>query len=88
MESYVKIYREYGYLIVDINNDELVMFSNCSKDKEIEDIEVKDNWIIIDGIKPVSKLPRIDDYATDNKGNKIRHILNYDNNLLFLDKYL
>lgn len=59
-----------------------------SKEKEIENIEVKDNWIIIDGIKPVSKLPRIDDYATDNKGNKIKHILNYDNNLSFLDKYL
>lgn len=59
-----------------------------SKEKEIENIEVKDDWIIIEGIKPVSKLPRIDDYATDNKGDKIRHILNYDNNLLFLDKYL
>ena len=36
MESYVKIYREYGNLVVDINNDELVMFSNCSEDKEQE----------------------------------------------------
>lgn len=36
MESYVKIYREYGNLVVDINNNELVIFNNCSENKEQE----------------------------------------------------
>jgi len=57
-------------------------------ESKIQNIEPKSDWIIIDGFKPICKLPRIDDIATDNNGNKIRHIINYDNHLLFLDKYL
>ena len=57
-------------------------------EKPIANINVKKDWIIIEGFKPISKLPRIDDTATDDNGNKIRHILNFDNHLLFLDKYL
>ena len=36
MKSYVKIYKKYGNLIVDINNDEIIIFNNCSEDKEQE----------------------------------------------------
>ena len=55
---------------------------------KIQNIKPKNNWIIIDNNKPICKLPRIDCKATDNNGKDIRHILNYDNHLLFLDKYL
>lgn len=56
--------------------------------KHIENVKVKNDWLIFEGIKPISKLPFQTGKITDDKGNLSRHILNYSNHLLFLDKYL
>ena len=57
--------------------------------KPIEKIKTKRNWLVFDSEKrPVSQTQNINGYVTDDNGNKTGHVLNYDNNLLFLDKYL
>lgn len=56
--------------------------------KHIENIEVKFDWLIFEGLKPISKLPFETGKVTNDDGSISRHILNYDNNLLFLDKYI
>lgn len=57
--------------------------------KPIEKIVLKKNWVIFDSEKrPVSHIYKLNGYVTDDNGNKTGHILNYDNNLLFLDRYL
>lgn len=58
------------------------------QEKPIRDLIPLDRWIILDGEAPVAYLPWVNDFAVDNNGKKIKHILNYDNNLNFLDKYL
>ena len=60
-----------------------------TEERKIVKIKPKKDWIIFDSAsRPVSKVNKLNGYITDDKGNKTGHILNYDNNLLFLDKYL